>query len=398
MGSRWAEPSEDTPVSRSADIRTQPIVNLVTMPRPADAPQGLDWNSIWGQAPRGTVAIGTVNGEQALIYTATEANTTSQNRIQFRMAPAGITIKPSTKYTLYVEMTSITTPKQIGTGFEFSNDTNRYQLFSSVASTSKQSFTREWTTPSVIGSTRNFWMFVSGSIAIGDQFAVHRVMLVEGSYSGVYSDGDTFNWKWQGTPYNSQSIGYPYTLESVAGQPTGMIEGASQSLALDGVLSLDPMTIYAVNEKLGETTTWSDCSGLNVSGTGFVDGLSNNTGMSLGYRGADPSRGFMHQRVGTTASNNYVSSPIEASLGKHIMIGQVGTGATQRRVALDSSSWGWSAAMTPGSGIRRYRLQSNSNTSYARQIATLMYVAEHDAATRARVMAWLANRYGMSLP
>lgn len=46
--------------------------------------------------------------------------------------------------------------------------------------------------------------------AVGDWIEFGDVMVVEGTYTGPYLDGDSFGWRWLGTPGASESVGYPY--------------------------------------------------------------------------------------------------------------------------------------------------------------------------------------------
>lgn len=255
--------------SEVRDIRSRPIRNLINKPQPALASLLQEW----AYATRGSVAIASVNGESALVFTASEAQASGPScRVHFRMSPAqaNTPLRPNTTYTLFVEMTSITKPKKIGTAFELNSDAGRYHVLSDQATTSKQRLVRTWTSPADLGTTRYIWFYVEGPMEIGDQFAIHRVMLVEGNYTGEYSDGNTPGWKWQGAQYASTSVGWPYTLESIVGKPVAELKGtAVESIPVNVDVRQSSLYMYTPSTiPVNARASVNRADGLEIFGSG----------------------------------------------------------------------------------------------------------------------------------
>jgi len=331
------------------------------------------------------------------------------------MGGAGTVLKPNTLYTIVAEISPIGTARQIGTGIEFTGDTNRYQVYTTETSLRKQRLVRTWTSPATMGGVRYIWFFVSGTMNIGDQFAVHRVMLVEGNYTGPHSDGDTPGWRWDGAPHASPSVGYPYTLENIVGAPMLDLEGDN----VQGLLSGDPLsdfTVYSVYDVLDTSINYNTVWKLAHSPLGSLPDW-NYGGMAFGRRGTGAGTAA-HIRLGTSAGNN--QNGIQATgdgntlavnaftPGRRIAAVTMYEGLTRIRTVIEySPEYGsQSTATLPGAGIPRIYLRARGATNDTdatsstsmKAVRTLYYPKNHSLGTRRSIIRWLSNRYGVAGP
>ena len=284
-------------------------------------------------------------------------------------AQANTPLKPDTTYTLIVEMTSMTKPKKIGTGFELSGDSNRYSVFSDQATTTKQRLVRTWKSPTTYGALRYIWLYIDGPIDIGDQFAIHRVMLVEGNYTGEYSDGDTPGWKWTGAPYASISVGWPYTLESIAGKPVAEIKGGAVEAHPVNNIDVRRCSIYQYT--LFDIPTNARASlnktpgGLELVGAGRTSGGSNYFNL-----------------MRNTTSNSIVQT------WSHLGASITGISGRDDGYLAYSSIDGFAfRGLTPTADLGTEFASNNS------AVRALIFDRSHSQTTMEQVAAWLNNKY-----
>lgn len=189
---------------------------------------------------------------------------------------------------------------------------------------------RDGTSTSVIGQNINLttswaWYRVSGvlpetvvdSVHMGIYSAgatwtvdswieISHAMWVKDTYTGEFSDGNTPGWQWTGTPGQSQSIGWPYTLESIAGKPDAiqLASGSTTYMRPEG----EPISLFAAYE-IRQVQTSGGFLLLGRVGGNIV----------LERRGVAPySEGWT--RVSNLQSSNLQrSTPNGATLGTHVI-------------------------------------------------------------------------------
>lgn len=200
-----------------------------------------------------------------------------------------------------------------------------------------------------------------------------------------YGDGNTPGWTWTGSANASESVGYPYTLESIAGRPTVEIFGAGSG-TLTGIGNTSGRTLYTVHD---------------VSAT--VSG-----GQSVVARFGQPASDIARSRF-LYISGSYsidffdaTNTPYQVasntrSAGRHVgcltisegigrIIGQVDGGA-------EISTYTASNLTITDPSVLTY-----TNNPDAAAFYTVAYPVEHNAPTRNRIMAWLARQYGAPVP
>jgi len=229
----------------------------------------------------------------------------------------------------------------------------------------------------------------------GQVTEVTEVMVTEGS--GVvppYSDGSFPGWRWTGTAGQSESVGYPYTLESIAGTPTATVT-AGGSVALGGGLSLAGASLYEVSDRLAIVSEWSASFGINASGTG----LSKPTGFVTGNTGSG--NYAVHCRLDTASSgsgfNQSAATGSLGTLGRHTWSAHINDGITTRSIAVDGVTAA-SLSAIPNSGVERATLAMAPASASQAPVIGIYYERTHDVETRNRVTAWLARRYGSPIP
>lgn len=189
----------------------------------------------------------------------------------------------------------------------------------------------------------------------------------------------------------ARQYGGPLPLEEIAGVPllaqaTG---GSTVALPLANIGSLQGRTLYIVHDitsaEVADTTTypnvgiWRDAAGVSLG--------------QLEITHAGPQNG-MQARVDTMAGTNFNGRLSNVrTVGRHVAAASVNDGLTQGTLDFDSSSTTFS--VTPGSGMP-------FNNAVISPTADVVFVAAygqaHDAATRKKVLAWLARKYGATPP
>lgn len=227
---------------------------------------------------------------------------------------------------------------------------------------------------------------------------VASCICVEGSVPPLdYMDGDTPGWRWTGTPQLSESVGYPYTLDSIVGRPLGDLSSPGQIL-LSGETSTSSMTMYLVGNRLSDAAAWADLHGVNVNLTGF----SQSTGFGISQVGGGTLNKWMSRvdtspTSGTPGYNQTSPQTSSVSIGRHVFAAQVASNMTVMRTYLEGSL-ATTRPITANSGVERNRLVMQAATGSFVPERLLLFGDEHNTQTIARVSAWLARKYGSVIP
>ncbi|WP_206542998.1 hypothetical protein [Microbacterium testaceum] len=236
----------------------------------------------------------------------------------------------------------------------------------------------------------------------------------------VHCDGNTPGWKLLGTVGLSPAIGWPYTLDSVAGKPMASIEGDGVQAAISGQ-PFDPFSVYWVYDAYAPAAEWTEPFGVlgNANAAAWPTMWANQGALSFGRRNLSDYT-YAHSRLGTGPSpldNRNGISPTRMNetraweVGCHVVARAMtfpgGTDASLLTMIDGKIDHVMTYAGGAGIGIApaliRARTPSASanlptpvNTN-ALAIRGLFYAANHDRTTRLAVARWLANRYGTPL-
>lgn len=207
-----------------------------------------------------------------------------------------------------------------------------------------------------------------------------------------YYDGNTPGWRWTGAANLSESVGYPYTLESIAGQPLASLSAAGSSAPL-GLDAYEGRTLYAVHDVIDTASnlaTIATIGNTSGSGTGRMTIRTGSTGGST-----------IELRTETIGGSVVFSNRSAVrTVGRHVTSGAINQGLTAPTVTVDGVG-GSTPTLTPGQGFYTGELcllwlpmADASNVP----IFAAAYRGEHDAETRKRITAWLARKYGAPIP
>lgn len=214
---------------------------------------------------------------------------------------------------------------------------------------------------------------------------------VIGPPHATYYDGDSQGWRWTGTPHASESIGYPSTLEGIAGAPLASLTAAGSSAPL-GLGGYEGRTLYVVHDVLSLASQSFAPAQIGKNWRG---------GLAVRMEQADSAR--LTARVETLLPDTEIKFAIQntaRTIGRHVSVGTVAEGVTSASAVVDNSSE-VRIAVNPGSGLSTgvdCILVLAAPTANDVPIAAYAFQGEHDLVTRRRILAWLARRYGAPVP
>lgn len=222
----------------------------------------------------------------------------------------------------------------------------------------------------------------------GDVWQWDDAMLVAGDYSGDYSDGNTPGWKWTGAQNASTSYGYPYTmpvapLVSTVSSTNSTITAPSDLPALAG------RTLYLVYRATTTTTNFEGLGGTgNTSGQGGILLQAPSPAGNQPRARFDFTGGSSNQVIGL-AANSW-------TLGGHVVVASLNDGMTRASFMAENAPQATMVIPNPGSGLTLFPTKVNVNTNIvSTPVAIYLFKGEHDAATKAAIIAWLRNHYGI---
>lgn len=226
-------------------------------------------------------------------------------------------------------------------------------------------------------------------VAAGETYMMARAMIVPGAYLGDYCDGSTPGWKWLGAAGASESVGWPYTLESVAGRPRWDAEFPPLGTYLPGTF--------------GEHTSFAYGDVLTSGQKGWLSSIALAGAVRWETLNISTSARFPYVRAqngptpGGQASGPTPSVPNAIIAGYWTADGGIGIRS------YDVTTTEWTQGAQPGrvppaggyqlrSGVRD--TVTSNGLSMARQV---VYDRVLSASDRLAVARWFANRYGVVL-
>lgn len=219
-----------------------------------------------------------------------------------------------------------------------------------------------------------------------------------GATAFPYADGGTPGWRWTGTAGASESVGYPYTLESIAGRPLAVNTATGTSVAVPDLPPLQGRTLYAVYDVADTTANYISLALLSdTSGAGSLPtvGGARLQLQASGVEGVGSRVDTANGSVNASLSRNGFGL---RAVGRHTASLALADGMTKQTFRGDGVGAA-SGTLTPGGGLAFSPGGSRlAVTVGAGMQAAYVFDREHDEQTARRVMAWLARQYGATIP
>lgn len=230
-----------------------------------------------------------------------------------------------------------------------------------------------------LGSSALEWP--AGAIfEVGLPFLYQRDTLPE-----VLQNGSSPGWRWLGTPFASESVGYPYTLESISGQPT-VANTTIGTIGAPAQPNGQPLTIISLfeNKLPGTIGAWAN--------------IVNNGGAVLSRSASSPDLFARFSFApNSTLDRAFVVPNFLATPGlKTVGFSSSGDSARMSLVAGDASQ-----SYVPPNVVSREGTTfgvNNYNNADFRAIHTLLFYREFNHATMYQLCAWLARKHGSPIP
>jgi hypothetical protein len=243
--------------------------------------------------------------------------------------------------------------------------------------------------------------FISSAATSGTSIKLEAHMVtINQPLPDVHCDGNTPGWKWLGTVGLSPAIGWPYTLDSIAGKPDYDLSDPSKSVTVElpSVPALQGRSFYIVPEVVVQVA-----DGNPFLKYGNAVGQDDNAGTFLPRQDNLNTTPNINLRIAsggaTYGAGNLISAPI---IGMHAGSVVIADGFASYRYLIDSVATPVSTATSAqfqSGGMPLSLLTYNSSngpTSPRRRLTrALFYQREHSSTTQRAVMRWLANRYGV---
>lgn len=311
------------------------------------------------------------------------------------MVPAG-TLKPNTKYTLagtrYLPAPLTGTLYSVSTGFRLNVDNVGLNVY----------YKPGYTPDNIAGPTRVVATFTTGNTANSISFLrIYNgsaegngdvwwddLMLVEGDYDGRYLDGTKPYAKWDGTAHASTSVGFPQTVESIAGMPLVTVSAPGTYVLDSSKLAAGaPRTYYSVIDSVDLPTGNIDL--LWVYGQSDLNDVIPNSNITFRLQ-SDPSptaNTILSRRTGGGGANA-VGLP---SGVKYIVWG----GISQSGTMFSGHGTSIPTRDVIQMSIPHEKIAVYNNSAFHTHYVTYIFAGEHDDTTRAQVVSLLAQRHNV---
>lgn len=421
------------------DRRARPVRNLAPVPRPVSG-QSTIWVPRWfGSGGNGTSALSTVNAVNGRAFIRKTWTVAPVSPEDTAVTVRNLPVVPGKRYTMTVRVRSSIAQRMRGfadASISVRGAASLGGTYQAVASTSTSGSVN--LLPGIWATLKTTFVVPEGvyvleafpyvnavaggatNWAVGDTFDMGDMMLVEGVYDGVYCDGDTPGWRWTGAAGVSESVGWPYTLDSIAGKPMASIEGDGVQAAITGQ-SFDPFSVYWVYDAYAPAAEWTEPFAVLGTATpaAWSTGWATHGALSFGRRNLSDYT-YAHSRLGTGPSpldNRNGINPTQMNetraweAGRHVVAQAMtfpgGTDARLLTMIDGKVDHVMTYAGGAGIGIARALIRARTPSASANlptpvnanalAIRGLFYAANHDRTTRLAVARWLANRYGTAL-
>jgi len=226
---------------------------------------------------------------------------------------------------------------------------------------------------------------------VGEWYEIYKVMLVKGVYLGEFSNGDTPGWKWRGAANASPSVGYPYTLESIAGRPLVTITTPG-TVELTGLTAFDDRSMYTVFEIINPASAIETLAGVATSSPNAIGAA----GTSVVRTGSN-AQAVIHHRydLGSGGTIALVAGALRTT-GRHVIGVGHGAALTKRFGVADGGAYNEYAVAGATTGFTSNRVGLADVTANNVPIVAHIFGQYHNEQTARAVNKWLANKYGLA--
>lgn len=371
-------------ISSSFDTGVQPITNLCTNPSIEGGTTGVGFNS----GSSGSHAVQSDGGAVSSSYiriTITVAGSYASMGSYAVHVPVPAT---GQAYTGSVYMRSSVANANFRATLEF-DDINNARIGSS-AGTPINVPANTWARVSTSGvapaGTTSITLtgYSNATFVVGDTVDDDGFMLTSGTTLWPYADGSFPGWKWSGIANGSTSVGYPYTLESIAGAPDVTITGAGTA-TFPNIGATSGRTLYCVHDALATST------GGSIVVARFGIAVNGVTRARFLYANGNPYGDYFN-----TSDAQRATGAFTGTTGRHVGALTLSDNMTTFTADYDGASKSVSPSaptMMDNPSVIAYTNPGDSSAVY-----TIAYPVAHDAETRKRVTAWLARQYGAPIP
>lgn len=234
----------------------------------------------------------------------------------------------------------------------------------------------------------NLRLYNGASVGNGDVW-YDDIMLVEGDYSGDFiNPGQNPLAKWDGTVNDSTSIGYSPQFLDIAGKPNLDLStiGNTPTTVVNGFAARTFYAVYEITDNTGGSWQVPFNYGQFSSSEGFTLQTSAAGQTSMSPR-ADFSTGGGFTNAGMQHSNARTNGRI------HVIAATFNEGLTLWTGCANGNPDG-TRVLEPGTvGWTSHRISVNTATGM-RGIRGIVFMGEHDRATRLAMSRYLGNKYG----
>lgn len=230
---------------------------------------------------------------------------------------------------------------------------------------------------------------VTGLATIGERIWMDDGMLVNGGPTD-YANGNYPGWRWDGVANRSESVGPPYKLDSIAGPPLATVSVPGTQSAATNLGPYEGRTLYVVHDTIDTVSENYSLAYVTVGGVG-------EGGMIIRTRTAGSN--FFETRAQNVGGSIQTPNVVGArTVGRHVTVGSLSDGATSVVTMIDGTL-GTPQPLTAANGqLANPVLGLGAVGPSDIPIYAIAYRGEHDATTKKRVTAWLARRYGSTIP
>lgn len=216
----------------------------------------------------------------------------------------------------------------------------------------------------------------------GETYDATGLMFVHGKYSGVYCDGATPGWKWDGADGSSTSVGYPYTLGSLVGQPIILFEGAFPA----------DIAIPVASRKTRGYTAYAVCTvGPGTTRDTLIDGTSANQRIHITY-------GDGGQRWNMYQSASSFTGVVNDANTRRVVGARFDVGNSRfTRDGVQGSAGGTGSAPQAATALRIGANAASGDPWKGTIEAVLLFDQAHTNEQMLAVNRWLGLRYGQAV-
>lgn len=246
-----------------------------------------------------------------------------------------------------------------------------------------------WYRATGVATSNRLWLSTDTAPA-GSGYDISHLMVVEGTYTGGYVDGNSYGALWEGTAHAATSLGNPTSLESIAGKPlyTGTAAG-NFVLSSSGVPENSARTLYTIIDNILDLPSGLLDVVLAYGSTALNDTIPNKY---LTIRQQSVAGQTNSNLVRRTGGGGPQALGVPSS-GRQILIGGINgdgylfSGFNKSALVVDNLLV----------SMPHERIIIDPNTAYHNHVITYVYAGFHNDAMRAEMIKLLALKHNVTL-